>query len=164
MRLSRSVKSVWQRQFLNRAVLKCHLMTNWKKFVFSLTISSWIKIAQQMSDCAFGVTWSLTRTRAVLNCSSRFSCRTYSDAFPELAKLAGIIIVSPIGTAGVERSFSVMNRLCNKLRQRLTPQHLSQLLLISQGGPEHITRQELTEIVYMWYNQGACRIQLPPRL
>ena len=85
-----------------------------------------------------------------------------SDSFPELAKLAGIIIVSPIGTAGVERSFSVMSRLCNKLRQRLTPQHLSQLLLISQEGPEHITRQELTEIVYMWYNQGARRIQLPP--
>jgi hAT family C-terminal dimerisation region len=48
-----------------------------------------------------------------------------SDAFPELAKLAGIIMVSPIGTAGVERSFSTMSRLCNKLRQRLTPQHLS---------------------------------------
>ena len=86
-----------------------------------------------------------------------------SDAFPELAKLAGIIIVSPIGTAGVERSFSTMNRLCNKLRQRLNPQHLSQLLLISQEGPEHITRQELSEIVYLWYKQGARRIQLPPR-
>ena len=80
-----------------------------------------------------------------------------------MSKLAGIMIVSPIGTAGVERSFPAMNRLCNKLRQRLTPQHLSQLLLISQEGPEHITRQELTEIGYMWYNQGARRIQLLPR-
>jgi hypothetical protein len=89
-----------------------------------------------------------------------------SDAFPELAKLAGIIMVSPIGTAGVERSFSTMSRLCNKLRQRLTPQHLSQLLLVSQEGPEaeHITRQELSEIVYLWYSQGARRIQLPPRV
>ena len=81
-----------------------------------------------------------------------------SDAFPELAKLAGIVLVSPIGTAGVERSFSTMNRLCNKLRQRLTPQHLSQLLLISQEGPEQISRRELTDIVYLWYEQGPRRI------
>ena len=100
------------------------------------------------------------------NCAEMFNSilvSDLSDAFPELAKLAGIIIVSPIGTAGVERSFSTMNRLCNKLRQRLNPQHLSQLLLISQEGPEHITRQELSEIVYLWYKQGARRIQLPPR-
>lgn len=85
------------------------------------------------------------------------------DAFPEVAKLAGIILVSPIGTAGVERSFSSMNRLCNKLRQRLTPEHLSQLLLISQQGPEQISRLELTDIVYLWYAQRPRRIQLPLR-
>jgi len=79
-----------------------------------------------------------------------------SDAFPEVAKLAGIILVSPIGTAGVEGSFSSMNRLCNKL----TPEHLSQLLLISQQGPEQISRLELTDIVYLWYAQRLRRIQL----
>ena len=56
-----------------------------------------------------------------------------------------------------------MNRFCNTLHQRLTPQHLSELFLISREGPEHITGQELTEMVHMWYNQVAHRIPLPPR-
>ena len=77
------------------------------------------------------------------------------DAFLEVAKLAGIILVSPIGTAGVERSFSSMNRLCNKLRQRLTPEHLSQLLFISQQGPEQISRLELTDSVLVVCSKAA---------
>lgn len=42
-----------------------------------------------------------------------------ADAFPTLSKLAAILLACPLGTATVERSFSVMTRVCNKLRQRL---------------------------------------------
>ena len=80
------------------------------------------------------------KDKATADISKNILVTDLCDAFLEVAKLAGIILVSPIGTAGVEkRSFSSMNRLCNKLRQRLTPEHLSQLLLISQQGPEQIT-------------------------
>ena len=65
--------------------------------------------------------------------------------------------------AGVERSFSSMNRLCNRLRQRLTPDHLDQLIIIAQEGPDLLTRTQLTEIVYKWYTSQARRIQLPIR-
>ncbi len=54
---------------------------SWTKCVFLLTILSWIKTVQQMSGCAFGVTWSITRTRTVLKCSSWFSCQTLVTRF-----------------------------------------------------------------------------------
>ena len=49
------------------------------------------------------------------------------------------------------------------LRQQLTDSHLSQLLLISQEGPEILSRNELFDIVYIWYKSGDRRIQLPDR-
>ena len=58
------------------------------------------------------------------------------DVFPTLALLGCILLSCPLGTANVERSFSVMSRICNKLRQRLTPEHLDNLMLVSIEGPE----------------------------
>ena len=63
-----------------------------------------------------------------------------------------------------KRSFSSMNRVCTKLRQRMTPDHLSQLLLISIEGPEVLSRRDIVNIVYIWYKKGNRRIQLPDRL
>jgi hypothetical protein len=54
-----------------------------------------------------------------------------------------------------------MNRVCNRLRQRLSVQHMHELMLISQEGPEKISRGQLKDIVYTWYSQGPRRIQLP---
>jgi len=64
--------------------------------------------------------------------------------------------------SGVERSFSTMNRLCTRLRQRLTSDHLHQLLLISMEGPDVLSRKQLEEIVRLWAVQKPRRIQLPP--
>ena len=66
--------------------------------------------------------------------------------------------------SGVERSFSTMNRLCNRLRQRLSVEYLHELLLISQEGPENITRAQLRDVVYTWYSQKPRKFQLPDRL
>ena len=41
----------------------------------------------------------------------------------------------PIGTAGVERSFSTMNRVLNSARCRLLPDHVNSFMQISIEGP-----------------------------
>ena len=41
----------------------------------------------------------------------------------------------PIGTAGVERSFSTMNRILRSERCRLLPEHVDILMKISIEGP-----------------------------
>ena len=62
--------------------------------------------------------------------------------------------------SGVERSFSSMNRVCTKLRQRMTPDHLSQLLLISIEGPEVLSRREIVNVVYIWYTRREIKIDV----
>jgi len=56
-----------------------------------------------------------------------------------------------------------MSRLCNELRQRLTPAHLDQLMVIVLEGNEHMTQDQdlVIEVVCHWYMQQPRRIQLP---
>jgi hypothetical protein len=56
--------------------------------------------------------------------------------FPIVSKLAKIILILPVGTANVERSFSTMNRIFSSERCRLLPQHIETLMDISIEGPE----------------------------
>jgi hypothetical protein len=58
--------------------------------------------------------------------------------FPTFSIAARRILLLPIGTAGVERSFSTMNRiLCSESeRCRLLPDHVNYLMLISIEGPK----------------------------
>ena len=55
--------------------------------------------------------------------------------FPTFSIAARIILLMPIGTAGVERSFSTMNRIMCSERCRLLPDHVNYLMLISIEGP-----------------------------
>ena len=55
--------------------------------------------------------------------------------FPCFSLLARRILLMPIGTASVERSFSAMNRILNSDRCRLTPDHVDTLMRISIEGP-----------------------------
>jgi len=41
-----------------------------------------------------------------------------------------------------------MNRLCNKLRQGLTPVHLDQLMVIALEGSDNMTQDQLREFMY----------------
>ena len=66
-----------------------------------------------------------------------------------------------MGTAGVECSFFTMNRLCSRLRQRLTVDHLSSLICITQEGPDQPSKDDLKQIVYTWYDKKPRRVQLP---
>ena len=49
--------------------------------------------------------------------------------FPVFSLLARRMLLMPIGTASVERSFSTMNRILNSDRCRLTPEHVDTLML-----------------------------------
>jgi Domain of unknown function (DUF4371)/hAT family C-terminal dimerisation region len=83
------------------------------------------------------------------------------DAFPTLSKLSSVLLACPLGTASVERSFSTMSRVCTRLRQRLTPEHLGDLMTISVEGPEILSRDDIRKIAYSWYEQRSRRIQFP---
>jgi hypothetical protein len=56
-------------------------------------------------------------------------------SFPTFACLAQKILLLPIGTAGVERSFSTMNRILRSERCRLLPDHVDTLMKLSIEGP-----------------------------
>lgn len=54
-----------------------------------------------------------------------------SAMFPLFCRVARILVLLPSGTATVERSFSTLNRILNSQRCRLSPEHVSQLMLLS---------------------------------
>jgi len=64
------------------------------------------------------------------------------------------LFVCPLGTATVERSFSVM---CTRLRQRLTAEHLNDLMAISVEGPDTLSRSDWQAIAYYWFAQRSRR-------
>ena len=54
-----------------------------------------------------------------------------------------------------------MNRLCTRLRQRLTPEHLANALLVSEEG--HFDNDsEIRTVIQHWNNQKQRRIVFPP--
>ena len=55
--------------------------------------------------------------------------------FPCFSMLASKILLMPIGTAEVERSFSTMNRILRSERCRLLPENVDILMKISIEGP-----------------------------
>ena len=56
--------------------------------------------------------------------------------FPVFSSAAEKIRLLPVGTAGVERSFSTLNRILSRTRYRLTPEHVKHLMLIIIEGPK----------------------------
>jgi len=56
--------------------------------------------------------------------------------FPTMSQVTRKILLLPIGSATVERSFSTMNRILCGTRSRLLPDHTRQLMLLSIEGPE----------------------------
>jgi len=65
--------------------------------------------------------------------------------FPAFSMLARRILLMPIGTAGVERSFSTMNRILRSERCRLSPTHVNTLMQLSAEGPAIPDVRDATE-------------------
>ena len=57
------------------------------------------------------------------------------DMYPNFSKLASIAALVPVSTAECERSFSTMNRVKTKLRNRMKTSTLDSLIRISMEGP-----------------------------
>ncbi len=56
----------------------------------------------------------------------------YSGIFPETFKLLNIILVIPVGTASVERSFSAMKLIKTRLCSGITDGNLGRLMRFKQ--------------------------------
>ena len=57
------------------------------------------------------------------------------DMYPQFSKLASIEALVPVSTADCEHSFSTMNQVKTKLRNRMTTSTLDSLIRISMEGP-----------------------------
>ncbi|CAF3508505.1 unnamed protein product [Rotaria sp. Silwood2] len=58
--------------------------------------------------------------------------------YPQLSLAAEIFLCAAISVATVERDFSTMNRIVTDLRNRLTTEHLEQLMRISIEEPSDL--------------------------
>jgi len=65
--------------------------------------------------------------------------------FPAFAHMALKILLLPIGTADVKRSFSTLNRILNSERCHLLPDHVDMLMKISTEGPEVLDVRSSTQ-------------------
>ena len=82
----------------------------------------------------------------------------YKSIFPQMFSLMNILLAIPMSTATVERSFSQMKLVKNRLRNRLSDVSLPQLMRIAIEGPElrDINFEEILDI----FAQQNRRIQL----
>ena len=83
-----------------------------------------------------------------------------ADTFPQLSMVAKIILVCPLGTASVERSFSTMGRVCNRLRQRILPDNLAHCLRASIEGPSVLNTEQAYLITKKWHSNKSRRIRI----
>ena len=82
----------------------------------------------------------------------------YKSIFPQMFSLMNILLAIPMSTATVERSFSQMKLVKNRLRNRLSDVCLPQLMRIAIKGPE-LTDINFEEILDIFAQQNR-RIQL----
>ena len=71
-----------------------------------------------------------------------------SAAFPNLAKLAAILIILPATTATVERTFSSMKLIKTTLRNRMGDSTLDHTMRICIEGPDQLTEETLKSIIH----------------
>ena len=81
--------------------------------------------------------------------------------FPNLSLISSLILLCPLGTASVERSFSTMNRVLTRLRQRLSTSNMEACMLVAIEGPPKLSEDEARAIVQIWHGQKERRIRIP---
>src|SRR5678816_109913 len=77
----------------------------------------------------------------------------------ELQKVCEILLVIPVTTASVERSFSTMNRILRKTRNRMLPETLMHCMMISIEGYEIPTEDFLEKTVDLYATKKTRRIR-----
>ena len=58
------------------------------------------------------------------------------EMFPEHSLISTLVLILPLGSCTVERCFSYSSRICSDSRSTLTLLHISDLVRISQQGPD----------------------------
>ncbi|CAF3880912.1 unnamed protein product, partial [Rotaria sp. Silwood1] len=111
------------------------LLTEWKVFRKYLFAQK-----QQTST-------NLTQRQHCINLVKKGMMR---DIYPQLSLAAEIFLCAPISTATMERDFSRMNRILTGLRNRLTTEHLEQLMRISIEGPADLDNDIKNLIIDCW--------------
>ncbi|CAF2008246.1 unnamed protein product [Rotaria magnacalcarata] len=82
------------------------------------------------------------------------------DMYPQLSLAVEIFLCVPISTATVERDFSTMNRILTDLRNRLTTEHLEQLMRISIEGPSDLDDDLKDLIINCWKVKKSRKISV----
>ncbi len=80
-------------------------------------------------------------------------CDSYKAIFPQMFSLMNILLAIPVSTATVERSFSQMKLVKNRLRSRLSDVSLTQLMRVAIEGPE-LTTVNFEEILAIFGQQN----------
>ncbi len=80
-------------------------------------------------------------------------CDSYKAIFPQMFSLMNILLAIPVSTATVERSFSQMKLVKNRLRRRLSDVSLAQLMRVAIEGPE-MTKVNFEEILAIFGQQN----------
>ena len=80
-------------------------------------------------------------------CQYFFSSADIAAAFPNPAKLAAILIVLPITTATVERTFSSMKLIKTRLRSRMGESTLEHAMRICIEGPDQLPSETLEAVI-----------------
>lgn len=83
-----------------------------------------------------------------------------SAAFPNLAKLAAILMVLPVTTATVERTFSSMKLIKTRLRSRMGESTLEHAMRICVEGPDQLPNQTLEEVIDHYKHAKKRRLAL----
>lgn len=78
----------------------------------------------------------------------------YAEQYPCMTELTRIAATLPIGSASVERSFSQMKLIKNRLRSSLTNENLHWLVLIAMEGPDLLPADMIEEVIDLCKAQG----------
>ena len=79
--------------------------------------------------------------------STLLSSADIAAAFPNLAKLAAVLIVLPVTTATVERTFSSMKLIKTRLRSRMGESTLEHAMCICIEGPNQLSNETLEAVI-----------------
>jgi hypothetical protein len=97
----------------------------------------------------------LLRAREDLRLGLPISEKRYTN----LMKLINLKTTIATSTATVERCFSAMNRVCSKLRSRLTPSRLEDLLCITLNK-DLVPQLDIGVLINSWASKGDRRVNV----
>ena len=84
---------------------------------------------------------------------------TIATSFPNLAKLAAILIVVLVTTATVERTCSSMKLIKTQLRNRMGESTLEHTMIICIEGPDRLSNETLEKVIDHYKHSKLRRIK-----